>query len=61
MLPDESLALSKQPLFAVPRDESLGDAYYDKALPVVERRLEQSGIRLAALLNSIFDPDRTVH
>jgi len=58
---DESLALSKQPLFAVQRDESLGDAYYEKAMPVVEQRLEQSGIRLAALLNSIFDPDRTVH
>ena len=57
---DESLALSKQPLFAVQRDESLGDAYYEKALPVVLQRLEQSGIRLAALLNSIFDPDRPV-
>jgi len=57
---DESLALSKQPLFAVQRDESLGDAYYEKAIPVVEQRLEQSGIRLAALLNSIFDPSRPV-
>jgi hypothetical protein len=27
-------------------------------MPIVEQRLEQSGIRLAALLNSIFDPDR---
>ena len=53
---DESLELSKQPLFAVQQDASLGDAYYEKAMPVVEQRLEQSGIRLAALLNSIFDP-----
>jgi len=58
---DESLALSKQSLFAVQRDESLDDAYYEKAMPVVEQRLEQSGIRLAALLNSIFDPGRLVH
>jgi hypothetical protein len=58
---DESLALSKQPLFAVQRGESLDDAYYEKALPVVEQRLEQSGIRLAALLNSIFDPAPPVH
>jgi hypothetical protein len=58
---DESLALSKQPLFAVQRDASLGDAYFEKAMPVVEQRLEQSGIRLAALLNSIFDPARPVH
>jgi hypothetical protein len=57
---DESLALSKQPLFATERDASLGDAYYEKAMPVVEQRLEQSGIRLAALLNSIFDPTRPV-
>ena len=46
--------------FAVHRDASLGDAYYDEAIPVVEQRLAQSGIRLAALLNSIFDPDRPV-
>jgi len=57
---DESLALSKQPLFAAERDASLGDAYYEEAMPVVEQRLEQSGIRLAALLNSIFDPARPV-
>jgi len=57
---DESLALSKQPLFAAERDASLGDAYYEEAMPVVEQRLEQSGIRLAALLNSIFDPTRPV-
>ena len=53
---DESLALSKQPLFDVQPDESLGDAYFEKAMPVVEQRLAQSGVRLAALLNSIFDP-----
>jgi hypothetical protein len=55
---DESLALSKQPLFAVKRDASLGDPYYEEAIPIVEQRLAQSGIRLAALLNSIFDPAR---
>ncbi len=58
---DESLALSKQPRFAVKRDASLGDAYYEEAMPIVEQRLEQSGFRLAALLNSIFDPSQPGH
>ncbi|CAH9141722.1 unnamed protein product [Cuscuta epithymum] len=33
---------------------TLGDEYFLSRLPVVEKRLSQSGVRLAALLNSIF-------
>lgn len=34
---------------------TLGDEYFLSRLPVVEKRLAQSGIRLAATLNRIFD------
>jgi S1/P1 Nuclease len=37
-------------------DESLNQAYQDAAAPVVEEQLEKAGIRLAALLNSLW-PD----
>lgn len=35
----------------------VADAYYLSRLPIVERRLAQGGIRLASILNSIFDPE----
>jgi S1/P1 Nuclease len=35
-------------------NESLGQAYQDAAAPVVERQLEKAGVRLAALLNSLW-------
>jgi S1/P1 Nuclease len=53
---DESLALSKQPVFAVRRDAALDAAYYEESMPIVEERLVQAGVRLGALLDSIFDP-----
>jgi hypothetical protein len=53
---DESLALAKQPVFAVRRDAALDDAYYEESIPIVEERLAQAGVRLGALLDSIFDP-----
>jgi len=37
------------------------DAYYISRLPIVERRLAQGGVRLAAILNSIFDPNAPQH
>lgn len=33
----------------------LGQAYYDNNWPVVQMRLAAAGVRLAALLDSIFD------
>jgi hypothetical protein len=53
---DESLVLSQQFTYGVREGAQLGDAYYGEAMPVVEQRLAQSGVRLAALLNAIFDP-----
>lgn len=52
----ESLALSRANTFAVRENEALGDGYYDASIVIVDQRLQQSGIRLAALLNAIFDP-----
>jgi hypothetical protein len=43
---DESLALAKQPVFAVSRDASLDTAYYEEAMPIVERAARK-GVRLA--------------
>lgn len=34
---------------------SIGDDYYRTHIPIVEKRIEQAGIRLAGLLNRLFD------
>lgn len=52
----ESLDLARTHTFDVREDAALGDAYYDASIGVVDVRLQQSGVRLAALLNAIFDP-----
>jgi hypothetical protein len=35
-------------------DRSIGDDYYRAHIPIVEKRIEQAGIRLAGLLNGLF-------
>ncbi|HYW15699.1 MAG TPA: S1/P1 nuclease [Allosphingosinicella sp.] len=35
----------------------VGEAYLDRARPIVEKRLRRAGIRLADALNRTFDPD----
>ncbi|WZZ09288.1 hypothetical protein YC2023_095209 [Brassica napus] len=35
---------------------TLGDDYFLSRLPIVEKRIAQGGIRLAATLNRIFSP-----
>jgi hypothetical protein len=52
----ESLLLSRDHTFSVRDGAALGDRYYERSIPVVEQRLQQSGLRLAALLNATFDP-----
>ena len=52
----ESLRLAREYTFSVREDAALGDPYYERSIPIVEQRLQQSGLRLAALLNAIFDP-----
>ncbi len=50
---EESMAL--RPLVYNMRGTGLGRAYLREAGPVVEERLLQAGVRLAALLDAIFD------
>jgi len=35
---------------------ALGESYYEPNLPVVESQLQKAGLRLARLLNNVFDP-----
>ena len=37
------------------KDGRLGQDYLDKNIPVVNERLTMAGVRLAALLNAVFD------
>jgi hypothetical protein len=50
---DESMAL--RPLVYNMPGRGLGRAYLGKAGPVVEKRLLQAGVRLAALLDAVFN------
>uniref|UniRef100_M8C2M7 Aspergillus nuclease S1 n=1 Tax=Aegilops tauschii TaxID=37682 RepID=M8C2M7_AEGTA len=50
----ESAALACDAYKGVEQDSTLGDEYYSEALPVVEKRIAQGAVRLAAILNRIF-------
>lgn len=50
-----SYLLARSNAYDVPKDGRLGQDYFDKNIPVIERRLSAAGMRLAALLNVIFD------
>ncbi|EMS50011.1 hypothetical protein CFC21_019522 [Triticum aestivum] len=50
----ESAVLACDAYKGVKQDSTLGDDYYSAALPVVEKRIAQGGVRLAAILNRIF-------
>lgn len=47
---EESLALARAHAFEPREGAVLGDAYFERSLPVVAQRLQQAGVRLAALL-----------
>ncbi len=51
----ESHKLAHSNAYAIPKDGRLGQDYLDKNIPVVNDRLSVAGVRLAALLNVIFD------
>lgn len=51
----ESRDLAETYAFDVSDGDSLGSAYYNRAMPVIAQRLQQSGIRMAALLEAVFD------
>jgi hypothetical protein len=48
---DESLALARRHAFGVRSGTALGPDAVSVAIPVIERRLQQAGVRLAALLD----------
>ncbi|KAI4308455.1 hypothetical protein L6164_031532 [Bauhinia variegata] len=51
----ESISLAcKYAYINATRGSTLGDDYFISGLPVVEKRLAQGGVRLAAILNRIF-------
>uniref|UniRef100_A0A1D1YVZ5 Aspergillus nuclease S1 n=1 Tax=Anthurium amnicola TaxID=1678845 RepID=A0A1D1YVZ5_9ARAE len=53
----ESITLSCNYAYKdVEQDTTLGDEYFFSRFPIVEKRIAQAGVRLAALLNKIFDP-----
>ena len=52
----ESWKLAISNAYDVPKDGQLGQAYFDKNLPVVEERLKMAGVRLAAVLNGTYQP-----
>ena len=54
----ESHRLAHSNAYIVPKDGRIGQDYFDKNIPVVERRLSVAGVRLAALLNAVFDETR---
>ncbi len=54
----ESYQLARSNAYTIPKDGRIGQDYFERNLPVVEQRLTMSGVRLAALLNAIFDEDK---
>lgn len=51
----ESLVLRRDAYNVAPFGRNLGESYAEIHVPVVERQLIKAGLRLAALLNGIFD------
>lgn len=47
----ESQRAAKDFVYKIPASHQLGQAYYEKSLPVVEERLRKAGLRLARVLN----------
>jgi len=51
----ESYELAVSNAYAIPNDGEIGKDYFERNIPVVERQLTIAGVRLAAMLNAIFD------
>ncbi len=52
---NESHKLAVSHAYDIPKDGRIGQEYFDKNIPVVNERLFFAGVRLALLLNVIFD------
>ena len=53
---NESLAITRRVYRELPASHEVGEIYCDRNIGTVEDRLAAAGVRLAALLNSLFDP-----
>lgn len=51
----ESYEVVKTLVYDFPESGRIDDAYFDRALPIVERRFKQAGVRLAYLINHAAD------
>jgi len=56
---NESLTITRRLYLELPKDGTLDKSYFDRNIGTVEDRLQTAGVRLAMLLNSIFDGDET--
>lgn len=50
----EAIEPSRDLTFAIEQEQELGEAYYERAMPYIERQMQKAGIRLAAVLNQVF-------
>lgn len=44
-------------IYDLPEDKVIGWEYRNRALPIAEKRLLQAGVRMAGVLNDIYDPE----
>lgn len=56
----ESWQLANTHAYLVPKSGRLGSAYYGRNIKVVNDRLAAAGVRLATLLNELYDPTEAV-
>jgi hypothetical protein len=52
---EESVRVAAQHAYRLPTNHELGQAYFDGNLSVLKQQLFRGGVRLATLLNAIFE------
>ncbi len=56
----ETYELAVTCAYEVPADGQLGQAYFERCIPIAEKRLTMAGVRLAHLLNTVFGDGQDV-
>lgn len=56
----ESHILAHSHAYVIPKNGRIGDIYYRRNITVANSRLAMAGVRLAAVLNEIYDPPSSV-
>ena len=52
---EEAVRVAAEHAYRLPANHELGQAYLDENLPILKQQLFRGGVRLAALLNEIFE------